>query len=166
MARLIGRLRHGLTPWRRRGVRRWVLPVPGKLSLWHEQWEAPDRTLGNLRRRLAESGSVVTAGGDYDAWDLRVRGGLLGSARVLMATEEHGAGRQLLRFRVWPSWSVLGVFAAVLFAAISVAAFSDGALFVGVWSALGTVLVVARAITDSGFAIACVADTLGQLNNS
>ena len=106
MARLIGRIRHGLTPWRRRGVGFWRLPAPTKLSIWREQWEAPDQTLEELCGRLSESGVIVTAGGDYDGWDLEARGGLLGGARVLMATEEHGAGKQLLRFSVWPRWSI------------------------------------------------------------
>ena len=30
-------------------------------------------------------------GGDYDRWDLEIRGGLLGSLRTRMAIEEHGA---------------------------------------------------------------------------
>ncbi len=34
-----------------------------------------------------------------------MRGGILGSARLRMAVEEHGAGRQLARFRVWPRLS-------------------------------------------------------------
>ena len=166
MARLIGRLRHGLTPWRRRGMQLWEVPTPRKRPIWHEQWEAPDRTLDTLRRRLSESDGVVTAGGDYDAWDLEVRGGLLGGARLLMATEEHGAGRQMLRFRVWPRWSVLGVFPAGVFAAISLGAFADGAWFVGVLSTLGTALVAACAIADSGFATGAVSDALGQLDRS
>jgi GT2 family glycosyltransferase len=166
LARLIGRLRHGLTPWRRRGVVRWVPPVPKDLSIWHEQWEAPDRTLDELRQRLSESGGVVTAGGDYDAWDLEVRGGMLGGARVLMATEEHGAGKQLLRFRVWPRWSVFGIVPGVIFAAISLGSFTDGALLVGALSALGTALVVACAIADSGYATGSVSNALEQLDGS
>ena len=43
---------------------------------------------------------------------LLVRGGMLAAARLRMVMEEHGAGRQLLRFRLWPrfSWeSILGI---------------------------------------------------------
>jgi hypothetical protein len=166
LARLIGRLRHGLTPWRRRGAVRWVQPVPKSLFIWHEQWEAPVRTLEELRERLSESGGVVTTGGDYDAWDLEVPGGMLGGARVLMATEEHGAGKQLLRFRVWPRWSVLGIIPAVIFAAISLGSFTDGAVIVGVLSALGGAIMVACAIADSGYATGTVSNALGQLDRS
>jgi GT2 family glycosyltransferase len=166
MARLIGRLRHGLTPWRRRGVRLWLLPVPRKLFIWHEQWEAPDRTLSELRRRLSESGVIVTSGSDYDAWDLDVRGGLLGGACVLMATEEHGAGKQMLRFRVRPRWSVFAIIAVAVFGAISSGAFFSGALFVGAVSSLGMAAVLALAIADSGFASGAVSVALGQPDGS
>ena len=166
MARLIGRLRHGLTPWRRRGVRLWLPPVSRELFLWHEQWEAPEQTLDELRSRLSESGVIVTAGGDYDGWDLEARGGLLGGARVLMATEEHGAGKQLLHFSVWPRWSVLGIFPAIAFAAISFGAFSDESVFVGLLSAFATVVLAGRTIIDSGFATGSVSNAVSQLDRS
>ncbi len=44
----------------------------------------------------------VVAGGDFDGWDLEVRGGRLGGVRALVVVEEHGAGRQLARLRAWP----------------------------------------------------------------
>jgi GT2 family glycosyltransferase len=166
MARLIGRLRHGLTPWRRRGVRLWLPPVSRELFLWHEQWEAPERTLGELRRRLSESGAIVASGGDYDAWDLEVRGGLLGGARVFMATEEHGAGKQMVRFRVRPRWSVFAIVPVAVLGAISFGSFSCGAMFVGVVSSLGMAVVLALAIADSGFASGAVSKGLVKPDGS
>ena len=47
----------------------------------------------------------VVRGGDTDRWDIQVRLGPLGSARLRVAVEEHGQGRQLVRYRVWPRWS-------------------------------------------------------------
>ena len=44
------------------------------------------------------------------------RGGALGSCQLRMAIEEHGAGRQLVRFRLWPRLSPWGIGVAVLFA--------------------------------------------------
>jgi hypothetical protein len=57
---------------------------------------------------LRDAGSVVTSGGDWDRWDLEVRGGLLGRARMRIAVEEHGAGHQLVRARSWPWLSRFG----------------------------------------------------------
>jgi hypothetical protein len=55
---------------------------------------------------LRDHGVTVRRGGSFDRWDLEVRGGLLGGARLSMVNEEHGRGQQLLRFRCWPRWSV------------------------------------------------------------
>jgi len=100
--RLYGRLRHGLTPWRRRGPRAPGLPLPRNDRFWCEQWQSTEERVRALMRALANAGSVVTSGGDWDRWDLYVRGGLLGGSRLRLAIEEHGAGRQLVRVRSWP----------------------------------------------------------------
>ena len=51
---------------------------------------------------------MIFSGGDFERWDLHVRGGMLGPMRMRMAVEEHGAGRQLLRIRSWPRFSRIG----------------------------------------------------------
>jgi hypothetical protein len=50
---------------------------------------------------LRERGAVTRRGGDFDAWDLDVRGGVLARARVLMAVEDHALGKQYVRYRTW-----------------------------------------------------------------
>jgi O-antigen biosynthesis protein len=104
-ARLSGRLGRGLSPWRRRGAGRLALPRPRTHWLWSERWQAPGERLQAIESALRASGAAFRRGGALDRWDLEVRGGILGSARTLMAVEEHGAGRQLVRLRVWPRWS-------------------------------------------------------------
>jgi O-antigen biosynthesis protein len=102
LARLSGRLSHGLSPWRRRGPRRLGTPVPHAYSFWCEQWQDSEERVRALRSALQSEGSAVDSGGGWDRWDLQVRGGLLGVARLRLAIEEHGAGRQLVRVRSWP----------------------------------------------------------------
>jgi O-antigen biosynthesis protein len=46
---------------------------------------------------------------------------------MLMAIEEHGAGKQLVRFRSWPVWSFGGLLLLLLFALLSTGAALDGA---------------------------------------
>jgi hypothetical protein len=46
---------------------------------------------------------------------------------MLMAIEEHGAGKQLVRFRSWPVWSFGGFLLLLLFALLSTGAVLDGA---------------------------------------
>jgi len=105
IARLHGRIGVGLTPWRLPESRAIAIPRSTVKSVWSEQWNAPEAWLERFSIRLRSSGAVVTNGGDFDRWDLHVRAGGLGGARVLLAIEEHGAGQQLARFRIAPSVS-------------------------------------------------------------
>jgi len=102
-ARLWGRLRHGLDPWRLRMLSRWTFPRPQRISLWSERWRSSEEWLGELEGLLRRTPALVRQGGDFDRWDLSVIGGPFGRARALMAVEEHGSGQQYLRFRVWPA---------------------------------------------------------------
>src|SRR5258708_5746690 len=102
-ARLSGRVRHRLTPWRERGREMLsIVPRAHGATIWNEHGRAPDAWLGALETALREHRVRVLRGGAYDTWDLEVRSGLLGVARVRLVVEEHGQGRQLGRFRVWP----------------------------------------------------------------
>lgn len=124
LVRLWGRIRLGLTPWRRcevTGVSTpW--PWPKTFNLWSETWRSPIDWLESLENGIRALRTVVMRGGDYDRWDLELRGGLLGSVRVLMAVEEHGGGKQLVRFRTWPRCTAAGITLALLFAALSACA--------------------------------------------
>jgi len=53
LARLHGRIAHGLTPWRRRGPRAFGLPVPRTYSLWSERSQSTEeRVRGAFGSRL------------------------------------------------------------------------------------------------------------------
>src|SRR5262249_9789076 len=104
IARLWGRVAYGLSPWRRHAAG-FCLPVRMNYASWSENWQAPARWLEALEKKVREAGPVALRGGDFDRWDLEVPGGIFGSCRVRMAVEEHGSGRQLVRFRSWPCCS-------------------------------------------------------------
>jgi hypothetical protein len=143
-ARLGGRLRFGLSPWRRRSAPRLGLPLPRTRSIWSEHWRAPDERVARLDKALRRVGGVVFSGGDYERWDLYVRGGMLGSMRLRVAVEEHGAGRQLVRIRSWPRFSRIGAAVALAFAALGVGAALDG-----VWVAAALLFAATLAIVVS-----------------
>jgi GT2 family glycosyltransferase len=130
LARLYGRLVYGLVPWRWRGASGYVQPRPHTHTLWSEQWQDPITRLQSLEADLRVLGICVRRGGDYDHWDLEVRGGIFGTARTQMAIEEHGAGKQLVRFRSWPVCSLGGLMLLLLFAL-----FSTGAALDRAWAA-------------------------------
>ena len=102
VARLSGRLAHGLTPWRARGTGHAAIARPQVHSHWSEQWRPPPEWSALVAAALRSAGAAFRQGGDFDRWELQVTGGLLGAARIRMATEEHGSGRQLIRYQVWP----------------------------------------------------------------
>jgi len=127
LARLLGRIRHGLTPWRMRGMSKFLLPWLQTYTIWSEQWRAPEVWLGSLDQSLKDHDVSLKRGGEYDRWDLEVHGGLFGAVRLLMAIEEHGGGKQQLRFRLRPKISRLGIYTVLFFAALSVMAYVDKA---------------------------------------
>lgn len=142
-ARLLGRLR--ATP-RPQG---WTWPQKRVVRHWSETWRDPADRLRAAQERLAP----VAVGGPFDfGWDLSVRGGLFGGARVLLAVEEHGQGRQGVLWRVTP-WTWAGPAVGVLLA-LTAAAALDGATTAATATAalaLGTATLVLR---DCGRAVA------------
>ncbi|HEY2055037.1 MAG TPA: glycosyltransferase [Solirubrobacterales bacterium] len=107
-ARLAGRLRNGLSPWRRRARARPGLPRPRTVAVWSERWASPQLWVEALEENLAASGGMVRSGGPFDRWDLDLRAGALGGVRLRTVVEEHGHGRQLLRVRIWPRATLAG----------------------------------------------------------
>jgi hypothetical protein len=134
LARLRGRLRHGLTIWRQRGSDQMAAPFPRTYPIWVGRWRAPEEHLKELQAAMKALGAVVRHGGDYDGWDLEVRGGPCGSARLLMAFEDSGSGTQLVRTRSWPHchwvvWAFLAGLASVSAGAGVAGAFRTGMVF-------------------------------------
>jgi len=162
LARLRGRVRYGLTPWRWRSTRGLVWPWPRTLKLWSEQWQCPMARLQSIEETLKVEGTVGSRGGDYDRWDLEVRGGLLGAVRLLATTEEHGAGRQLVRFRLWPRCSVKGLALILLFSALTAGAACDQAWYSAAILVLGAVLPACRMVQECAGAMATVQHALTQ----
>jgi O-antigen biosynthesis protein len=142
LARLYGRMGNGLTPWRWRGTPGLAMPWPHATTIWSERWQAADGWLSAIETTLRTSGAVVMRGGDYDRWELEVRAGLFSSARMRMAIEEHGEGRQLVRMHSWPRCSAPGLILFLLPAALAISAAGGGAwiaaaIFGGMWLLIG-----------------------------
>jgi GT2 family glycosyltransferase len=148
LARLIGRLHHGLTPWRRRGVVGYHLAWEKRLEIWTETRASAEQWLHALEHRLRASGTPTLRGGDFDSWDLEVRCGPLGSARVLLGIEEHGGGKQMARFRLRLRLAPLALWPAAIFGLLAIAAARDGAWLAGTSLALAAVLPLLKAVQD------------------
>ena len=156
LARLIGRIQHGLVPWRHRGPDRKLWRPGTRSSSWRGSWKPPEARLECLHAALRAAGAVAWRGGDWDDWDLEVRGGFLGGARLRMGVEEHGGGCQLLRFRTWPRVPASAVLAAAALAAPGVAALAAGALAVGVVLLAGAAGLLGTAAAHAARALAAL----------
>ena len=131
-------------------------------QLWSEQWQCPLARLQAIEETLRAEGTASVRGGDYDRWDLEVRGGILGAVRLLATTEEHGAGKQLVRFRLWPRFSVPGFALILLLLAGAIGAVWDQA-----WCAAAVLLLIAalptcRMLQECAGAMATVQQALQQ----
>ncbi len=109
LARLVGRLSHGLTPWRKRIAVKARFRWQYADRLWSEKWHPPESWIQKLTDQLLHERIPFKRGGDFDVWDLEVRGGLIGAARLKIAVEEHGGGKQMLLYRILPRFSLYGV---------------------------------------------------------
>jgi len=127
------------------------LPWPRAHVIWSERWSAPEAWLAELERVLAPA--LPQRGGPTDRWELEIRGGALGTARVRAAHEEHGAGRQLARLRTWPAPSRAVVAALPALGVLAAFAVADGATVVAAILAAGAIAVAGRSLRDCGRAV-------------
>jgi O-antigen biosynthesis protein len=143
-ARLAGRLLHGLSPWRRHAAAGIAIPRERLLTTWHETWApAIDRVeaIEDTARRI---GARIVRGGPYARFDLEVSAGAFGSARLLVAIEEHGRGRQLVRCRIWPRISAAAWRTTITLMAVGEAAVLSGRDVIG-WGAVAIATSIAWA---------------------
>jgi O-antigen biosynthesis protein len=77
-----------------------------------------------------------------------------------MAVEEHGAGRQLMRFKSWPRPSVTGLVVAVVLASVAAVAGLDGAWPAGVLLGAGAAVVLLRIAQECAAASAILTAAL------
>lgn len=107
--RLSGRLNLGLTLWRRRNKQKLALPKVRHIELWSEQWKSTEQWLEKLEKSCLAQGVLVRRGDATDRWDLEIREGLTTPTRVLTVIEEHGNGKQMVKFRIWPAYKMKNI---------------------------------------------------------
>lgn len=150
VARLWGRLHHGITPWRMRGGLQYAIPRPRKFSVWSEHWRSQEAWLTSIESTMKQSNMPTVRGGDYDEWDLEGCGGLFGGARLRMALEEHGDGRQMARFQIRPNTSALATTLVCLFGGLVVLAVLSQAGIVAIVLSLTTLLIAFGTLDQCG----------------
>ena len=129
LARLWGRLVCSVTAWRSRRFASPHFPRPRTFQLWSQEWVDATDVLRGMESLLRSRGAVVRRGGDYEDWDLEIRGGLFGGVRIRVVAENYGPGKHMLRLRAWPWFSVPGVATVLLFLVPCIAATLDHAFY-------------------------------------
>ena len=162
LARLWGRIRHGLHAGRLRLPLRMAFPIARTITLWREHWTMPEDMVRQLSSQLRKQGAVIFSGGDYDRWDFGVRAGLLGGAQLLMTVEEHGSGKQLFRFMVWPKYSWEGIAIVVVLGALAAGAIFDRAVSAYLIFTALTAIFAFRLLQEGSVALAAVERALSE----
>jgi GT2 family glycosyltransferase len=142
LVRLAGRLRHGLSPWRRRTRTRPTLPWPRTVEVWSERWRDQQDWVERLQDGLAAAGGFVRSGGPFDRWDLDLRAAALGGVKIRTAVEEHGEGKQLLRAKVWPRTTAAIRLVVLIPTFLALVAVQQGEPALAIALAVGAILMV------------------------
>src|SRR5206468_7667276 len=131
-----------------------------RTASWRASWKSPEARLEAMHAVLRVSGAVAWRGGDYDGWDLAVRGGFLGEARLRLGIEEQGGGCQMLRLRTWARMPASALVATGALVALGGSALAAGAMLVG--GALLAVAAGALGLAASHSALAMAAFELAR----
>ena len=156
IARLWGRAQYGLFPWRKRATG-FCAPRRKQYRIWSETWQAPTQWLEAVEKTFRSTGGLPVRGGHFDLWDFELPGGIFGASRLRMAVEEHGAGRQLVRFRCWPRPTPVVLALLVLFGAAAIDAEISHLSLAAAFLATVAALLAAHLVQHCGAAMA-VAD--------
>lgn len=134
-ARLYGRIRFGLTPWRKRGAGwtwKYFFVFRAKTYLhWSEKWFSNDDYLLALEQSLNDQQLMARRGGDFDRWDLQTGNKLFAFVRCLLLVEEHGAGRQYVKLRSSVSLAPFSLAVLLLMTALAATSFWHLQFFLG-----------------------------------
>jgi hypothetical protein len=131
------------------------------VNTWSEQWAGMAERAAALEAALKGQRATTLRGGDFDDWDIEVRGGVLGGARVRLAVEEHGGGRQLVRSRIFPRISLGPALIASGLLAFGLLAWIEGEAFVGTSLLVSTAAILARQLFECGGAVALAMRSAG-----
>jgi hypothetical protein len=157
LARLYGRLRFGLTPWRGRIASPLALPLSEMSNSWTGRWQSPEQELSSREEWLRVTGGGVRRGGPHDGWDLEVRGGMFASARMLLAVEEHGDGLQHWLLRTWPHLSTAGLLVPAALTALFVLSIPTSGGIASLVLGIGLALLLARVAIEAAAAVGAFA---------
>jgi GT2 family glycosyltransferase len=165
LARLWGRMRFELTPWRKFGPARYSTPFTRKINIWCENWVSPETRLEFLEKKLKCQNQYIWRGGGFDRWDLKMKGGEFGMATICMAAEDHKEGHQYLRFRLSPIFTNRARFLLSISFIVFILALADKAWIPASFFGLTAILIIYKAIVDCSIATRSFYETILDQKN-
>lgn len=154
VARLYGRIKHGLTPWRAISTRSglpYLFTFRDKVfTLWSEVWRPAEDYLMDIEKNLIKLKIRAKRGGEFDRWDIEVRNSLFSITQALLTVEEHGGGKQMLKFKVWRRPS--NIWTITMLALLTICGFSALDEAYGVAAIFGTMAFLALTAYSYGSA--------------
>jgi GT2 family glycosyltransferase len=160
LARVCGRIAFPPHPPRIPGFRGFAFFLPRAYSALCTSWEAGERILRDVEEEFREKCSFVLVGGSYAPWDIEIRGGVFGGIRLLMAIEDLGPERQLVRVRSWPTFPGQAVALMCFPSALAVGAAFDRAWLACALLGITSFVVAFRACKEAGVVAAVVQGVL------
>ncbi len=169
LARLRGRIKYGLTPWRIRGAKASIKNLTffraKTLTLWSEgNWKANETWLEEIEQNIISLKARVKRGGDFDKWDIKTRNGLFSTAKGVLTVEEHGANKQYVKFRYWANYSLGGLVLIVLLTTITTFALLDHSLIAASILYFLTAAIFLKYILDSASVVNCIVSGFSNLS--
>jgi GT2 family glycosyltransferase len=168
IARLYGRLKHGLTPWRIRGAglsSKFLLVFGYRVfTHWSEEWHSADSWLSVIEKNLIKLKSRVGRGSEFDRWDIQVKIGFFSKSRGLLTIEEHGGGKQFLRFKCWANYSPYGFIISGIFSLLGLIAVINDNWFVAFPFFLLILVMLFRFILETGSSMNSLYTAFNSLN--
>ncbi len=161
LARLRGRIKYGLTPWRIRGAKASLKNLtffkPKTLTYWNEtSWKANETWLKEIEQNIIGLRARVKRGGDFDKWDIKTRNGLFSTAKGVLTVEEHGANKQYVKFRYWANYSLGGLLLIGVLVTITTFALLDHRLIAATILYFLTAAIFVKYVLDSASVVNCI----------
>ena len=176
LARLMGRIRYGLTYLRSNSksvslssAAHYLFPRRLQATIWAEDWRSHIDWLQQVEEALSRQHLNVRRSGDFDHWDMEVSSGQLGRIRILTTVEEHGTKEkdeisdQMIRLRLKPKFCRPVLIFTLLLTILSILA-----LLVGAWVVSAILITLAgvigyRMLRDNAKTAAIVLGTLREI---
>ena len=168
IARLKGRIVHGLTPWKSgfKQLRNFnYLFKSRKLKHWSEHWRPIEEWLIDIQTGLERLNNKIKKGGDYDRWDIKSRSGIFASVQSLLTIEEYGMGKQYLILNTKLLVSIFGVTILLVLVILSYLAFVNQAIISSIFLGVSAFLIGLKILADSCGAIGSIQEVVIDLSD-